>query len=52
MIKSKVPYAFLVSCNPLLFSLDGFPQMGSDCRVNEAKAIKEFNDKFLPLRFV
>lgn len=28
MIKSGVPYAFIASCNPLIFRLDGFPMMG------------------------
>uniref|UniRef100_A0AAN0N800 UDP-glycosyltransferase n=1 Tax=Polyphagotarsonemus latus TaxID=1204166 RepID=A0AAN0N800_9ACAR len=40
VIKSKIPYGFIISFNPLALSFDDYPPMGLDIGVNDKEEIK------------
>jgi len=42
---NKIPYAFIESASPCIFNFEGFPNVGSDCKLDEKERIKEFRDQ-------
>ena len=44
MINAGRPYGFVVSTNPLILDLDGFPKNMCDAGVDEPDKIRKFND--------
>ena len=48
MINSGIPYGFICSASPLMLNLDGFPKMGSDCRMDDPEHLARFNEQFEP----
>lgn len=50
MVNSGVPYGFVCSASPLMLNLEGFPRMGSDCRMDDPEYMAKFNAEFEPHR--
>lgn len=50
MINSGVPYGFVCSACPLMLNLDGYPRMGSDCRLDDVEHMRKFAEEFEPHR--
>ena len=46
LLNLKIPYAFVMSCNPLRYDFDEFPIMGSNCKTADRKAIRECRKRF------
>lgn len=47
--KSKIPYAFIASANPVIFDLsEEYPLMGSNAGIKEQDKIQEFRKAFAP----
>uniref|UniRef100_A0AAN0N794 UDP-glycosyltransferase n=1 Tax=Polyphagotarsonemus latus TaxID=1204166 RepID=A0AAN0N794_9ACAR len=45
VVASKIPYSFIISCNPLLLDIEGFPYFGLDCGIDEKERIKSEREK-------
>jgi hypothetical protein len=49
VIRANVPYAFIVSANPLTLNIsEEYPHIGSDAGLDEKDKIKEFRKEFEP----
>lgn len=48
MVNSGCPYAFIISTNPLILDVEGFPKVMSDAGVDEADKIRDFDREITP----
>lgn len=46
MLYGGCPFGYLISTNPLVLSIDGFPKFGYDCGVGETDKIRSYDKKF------
>lgn len=45
MHNTGIPFAFIVSANPLTCGIDGFPALGSDAGVADQQAIQQWTER-------
>lgn len=47
---SGCPFGYIISTNPLVLSIDGFPKFGYDCGVNDKEKIRVYDQSFQQVR--